>query len=124
MRTTLMMIAVAALAGCTGLPETVRDGDPRDEIRAITAFALDDLRGALALAEANDDPIAAMCWGDLIKAAERLQSVADQKAVGVATKFQLVRNLRRNDLEACDALVNDARSTLFRIASRLGVAVP
>ena len=118
-------IAVAlALGACSSLPDTVQNGDPRDEIRAITAFAIDDLRSAKALAEANSDPIAVMCWGDLLTAAERLQSVASQPVIGVATKWQIVRNMRRNDHEACDALVSDARSTLFRIAGRLGVAIP
>lgn len=120
-----MMIVCALLLGaCAGLSDTVQNGDPRDEIRALTAFAIDDLRGALALAQDADDQIAAMCWTDLLKAAERLKSVADHQAIGVATKWQLARNVRRGEREACDAIVSDARSRLFRIAGRLGVAIP
>ncbi len=122
----LAVIAALILGGCATSPldGTVRDGDPRDEIRALAAFALDDLRGARALAEASDDKIAVMCWSGLIDAAERLQAVAEQRVIGPATKWQIARNLRRNDHEACDALVSDARSTLFRIAGRMGVAIP
>jgi len=123
-RRALMLSGLALVAGCAALEGTARDGNPRDEIRALTAFALDDLRGARALAEASDDRIAAMCWSGLIEAAERLHAVAEQRVIGPATKWQIARNLRRNDHEACDALVNDARSTLFRIAGRMGVAIP
>lgn len=117
------MVLAAALAGCAGLPDTVQNGDPRDELAALSAFALDDLRGARDLAESADDPIAVMCWTDLIAAAERLQAVSQQRVIGVATKWQLARNLRRSERDACDAIVSDARSTLFRIAGRLG-AIP
>ena len=56
--------------------------------------------------------------------AERLQSIAARGSIGIATKWQIARNMRRNEREACDAIVSDARSTLFRIAGRLGVAIP
>ena len=122
---TLATLAVAlALGACASLPETVQDGDPRDELRALAAFTVDDLRSARELAEASDDKIAVMCWTDLLASAERLQAVAARGAVGIATNWQIARNMRRNEREACDAIVSDARSTLFRIAGRLGVAIP
>lgn len=122
---TIATIAVAlALGACSSLPDTVQNGDPRDELRALAAFTVDDLRSARDLAEASDDRIAVMCWTDLLASAERLQSIAARGAVGIATKWQIARNMRRNEREACDAIVSDARSTLFRIAGRLGVAIP
>ena len=124
MKTLATIAAALALSACAGMPETVQDGDPRDELRALAAFTVDDLRSARDLAEASDDRIAAMCWTDLLASAERLQAVAARGAVGIATKWQIARNMRRNEREACDAIVSDARSTLFRIAGRLGVAIP
>lgn len=120
----IVLAGFLLVSACGTIEGTVQDGDPRNEIRALAAFALDDLRGARALAEASDDRIAAMCWSGLIDAAERLQAVVEQRVIGPATKWQIARNLRRNDHEACDALVSDARSTLFRIAGRIGVAIP
>ena len=107
------------LAGCASAPGS----EVRDDIRALTAFTIEDLRSARDLARASDDPIAEMCWSDLLRAAERLQSVASAGTVGVATRWQIARNIRRNDHEACDALVSDAKSTLLGIAGRLGVIV-
>lgn len=122
---TIATIAVAlALGACSSLPDTVQNGDPRDEIAALTAFTIADLQSARDLAQSADDKIAVMCWTDLLASAERLQSIAARGAVGIATKWQIARNMRRNEREACDAIVSDARSTLFRIAGRLGVAIP
>lgn len=120
----LVLAAMLSLAACGTLPGAIDNGDPRDELRALAAFTVDDLRSARELAEASDDKIAVMCWTDLLASAERLQAVAARGAVGIATKWQIARNMRRNEREACDAIVSDARSTLFRIAGRLGVAIP
>lgn len=121
---TAVLAAALALSACGSLDGTVRDGDPRDEIAALTAFTIADLQSARDLAQSADDKIAVMCWEDLLASAERLQAVAARGSIGVATKWQIARNMRRNEREACDAIVSDARSTLFRIASRLGVAIP
>ncbi len=125
MRRSIQAVALAAaLAGCAGLSDTVQNGDPRDEIAALTAFTIADLQSARDLAQSADDKIAVMCWTDLLASAERLRAVAARGSIGAATKWQIARNMRRNEREACDAIVSDARSTLFRIAGRLGVAVP
>lgn len=119
-----IVVAALALAGCASLPDTIQNGDPRDEVAALTAFTIADLQSARDLAQSADDKIAVMCWTDLLASAERLQSVAARGSIGVATKWQIARNMRRNEREACDAIVSDARSTLFRIAGRLGVVIP
>lgn len=125
MRKALVLALTLTTAACAGnLPETIQNGDPRDEIAALSAFAIRDLQTANRLAAAKNDRIAVMCWSDLIETAELLRTIASDGVIGPATKWQIARNLRRSEHEACDALVSDARSTLFRIAGRLGVAIP
>lgn len=119
---TIGAIALAlSIGACANIDTT---GDAKDDAKALAAFAVDDLKYALADAKEHDDQIAAMCWADLLKSAERLQAIAERPNIGVAQSWQIARNARRNQHEACDAIVNDAKSSLFKIASRLGVAIP
>ena len=71
-----VLAAALALSACGSMDGTVRDGDPRDEIAALTTFTIADLQSARDLAQSADDKIAVMCWTDLLASAERLQAVA------------------------------------------------
>ncbi len=120
MKVAAILLALA-LSACAG-PAVVQDGDPSGELKALASLAVDDLKNAKALAEAADDPIAVMCWGALLKHAERAQALAERGHVGVAEKWQIARNLRRGEDErdACSVLVDDARQSVLRIVTRLG----
>lgn len=111
-----------ALSACVGQDVIVQDGDPRGELKALASLAVDDLKNAKALAEAAEDPLAVMCWGALLKHAERAQDLAGRDKIGVAEKWQLVRNLRRGEAErdACSVLVDDARQSVLQLVTRLG----
>lgn len=118
----ISVLATLALFGCVNTSDLANDAEGREELRALASLAIDDLTNAKAMAEAADDPIAAMCWGALLKHAERAKELAARERIGVAEKWQLVRNLRRGESErdACSVLIDDARQSVLRLVTRLG----
>jgi len=122
MKIFISILAALALVGCVSATDAVDRVEGNDEFKALAALAVDDLKNAKALAEAADDPIAAMCWGSLLKHAERAQALAARERIGAAEKWQLVRNLRRGEDErdACSVLIDDARQSVLRLVTRLG----
>lgn len=128
----LAVLAALALAACGTLQGTVDDGNPRDELAAIAAFALEDLRAAKAAAEAQDDQAAALCWGALADYVETVPAKVSGPTIGAATVYQRARHARRiidrgppeRVHIACAAMLADARSTLLRLSRLVRVAVP
>lgn len=122
MKKLLVLLAALALSACASTTDVAERIEGNDEFKALAALAVDDLKNAKELAESADDPIAAMCWGSLLKHAERAQALAAREKIGVAEKWQLVRNLRRGEDErdACSVLVDDARQSVLRLVTRLG----
>lgn len=124
MKFLVSLLAALALSACVSTADLADKVEGGDEFKALAALAVDDLKNAKALAEAADDPIAAMCWGALLKHAERAQALAARERIGAAEKWQLVRNLRRGEDErdACSILIDDARQSVLRLVTRLGSA--
>ena len=124
MKIFISILAALALVGCVNATDVVEQAEGREELRALASLAIDDLTNAKAMAEAADDPIAAMCWGALLKHAERAKELAARERIGVAEKWQLIRNLRRGESErdACSVLIDDARQSVLRLVTRLGSA--
>lgn len=128
----LALLAALALAACGTLPDTVDNGDPRDEFAAIAAFALEDLRAAKVAAEAQDDEAAALCWGALADYVETVPGKVSGPTIGAATVYQRARHARRiidrgppeRVHIACAAMLADARSTLLRLSRLVRVAIP
>lgn len=128
----IIILAALALSACGTLPGTIDNSDPRDEIAAVAAFALDDLRAAKAAAEAQDDEAAALCWGALADHVEAVPARVSGPTIGAATAYQRVRHARRlydrgppeRVHIACAAMLDDAKGTLLRLSRLLRLAIP
>lgn len=128
---TAVLAAALLLAGCGDLKD--RLGPGRDPLAALGNFALDDLRAALADAQAHDDQVAAPCWAALIALVER-QSGGALKAdvAGGFSAFQRARDLIAathqgpSDLltRACGPVVLDTQATLLRLGVIAGGGLP
>lgn len=133
MKHAVFAAALLALTACGTLPNTVQDGDTQDEIEALVAFASDDLRAALADAQAHNDVIAATCWGKLLERVEDIPRLTETRVIGAASAYQKARNIRRrvdagwsDEVRlACAALADDGRGVIRRLLRRIGgVAIP
>lgn len=129
---TIATIAVAlALGACSSLPDTVQNGDPRDEIAALTELAKTDIESALSDARAHKDKAAVLCYSELLDKIEDLPKLTASRVVGPVSAFQKARNIRKRidegvseDVEiACAALANETRGTLRRIVRLVGGGV-
>ena len=97
------------LSACSGLPKDVAE------------FTTTDLERALVLAEG--DKAATNCWSTLLPYAEAATERDTPEAVGIASRFQKIRNLRRTLRAgipeevsiACAPLVVDTQKTLLRL---------
>lgn len=132
-RSLLALLVALGLAGCGTLPNTVQNGDTQDEVEALVQFASDDLRAALADANAHGDVIAATCWSKLLEKVDDLPRLTEGRVIGAASAYQKARNIRRrvdagwsDDVRlACAALADDGRSVLARLLRRIGgTAIP
>jgi hypothetical protein len=119
--------ALFALAGCSGLRDNLdaaRLSGGGDALKTLGGFAADDLKAALADADAHGYTLAAACWGALIPLVEGLGARAEVGAiVGGFSAFQRARDIRRaagrgvpDELAArCAPLVLDAEATIARL---------
>ncbi len=128
-------LAAATLAACAGVRDNLsaaRQAGEGDPLQAVAAFALTDLRAALADAQAHGDALAAPCWTALIALVERAgTSHADAPVAGGFSAFQRARNLTAVSGRgmpdalrvACAPVVLDTQATVARLAAIGGGAV-
>ena len=119
----LIAIALAAsLSACAG-----GSLDTQDDVERLARFTAADIRVALADATVHEDQAAMQCWGVLLAKVEDLPRLTASPVVGAASAYQKARNARRRidggvseEVHiACAAMLDDARSTVFRLVRLL-----
>lgn len=108
----------SALSGCaaSGL---------QDRVSALRDFTREDVSAALALARAQGDTAAVICWSAVQARTEALPPVPP--VVGAAYAYQRARGFRRiadgsDDLHiACAAMVSESETVIRRL---VGILVP
>jgi hypothetical protein len=109
------ILLLLVLGACVGMPKDV------------AKFTVVDLERALVLAEG--DTAATNCWSSLLPYAEAAAERDAPDAVGAASKFQKVRNLRRALRAgipeevgiACAPLVVGTQKTILRLLTGRGL---
>ena len=121
MRIIIMVIALL-LAGCA-TDQGINAAQTR-----VTEVAVNDLRAALASAEAFEDSAGAQCWAGMLTVAEKA-GIHTTEVVGIATAYQKTRNARKlveqagdTFKDACARLYMDAPAPVRLLIDRIGVA--